>query len=133
MPYMLPDSPETYLELARAVDRPGFGFHMDAVNLLNSPRRYFGNREFVSHCFSLLGNRVKSCHLKDTRMEPSALTVTIRECVFGEGGFDMLHYIRTAEAVDPEMPMIIEHLPTYEAYDRAVAHVRMLTEADGKQ
>ena len=133
MPYMLPDSPETYLELARAVDRPGFGFHMDAVNLLNSPRRYFGNREFVSHCFSLLGNRVKSCHLKDTRMEPSALTVTIRECVFGEGGFDMLHYIRTAEAVDPEMPMIIEHLPTYEAYDRAVAHIRMLTEADGKQ
>ena len=66
-------------------------------------------------------------------MEPSALTVTIRECVFGEGGFDMLHYIRVAEAVDPEMPMIIEHLPTYEAYDRAVAHIRMLTEADGKQ
>lgn len=37
MPYMLPDSPETYLKLARAVDRPGFGFHMDAVNLLCSP------------------------------------------------------------------------------------------------
>ena len=37
MPYMLPDSPGTYLKLARAVDRPGFVFHMDAVNLLCSP------------------------------------------------------------------------------------------------
>ena len=65
-------------------------------------------------------------------MEPAALTVTIRECAFGEGGFDMLHYIRAAEAVDPEMPMIIEHLPSYDAYDRAVAHVRKLIENDGK-
>ena len=44
----------------------------------------------------------------------------------------MLHYIRAAEAVDPEMPMIIEHLPSYDAYDRAVAHVRKLIENDGK-
>lgn len=28
---------------------------------------------------------------KDTRTEPSSLIITIRECILGEGGFDMCH------------------------------------------
>ena len=63
-------------------------------------------------------------------MEPSALTVTIRECVFGEGGFDMLHYIRAAEAVDPEMPMIIEHLHSDEEYLQSLSYLQKRLKTD---
>ena len=42
------------------------------------------------------------------------------------GGLDIAHYIARAEAVNPEMPMIIEHLKTDEEYRRAIARVLAL-------
>ncbi len=40
MPYMLPDSPDTYLELIKAIDRKQFAAHLDPVNMISSPQRY---------------------------------------------------------------------------------------------
>ena len=42
------------------------------------------------------------------------------------GGLDIAHYIARAEAVNPEMPMIIEHLKTDEEYRRAIERVLAL-------
>ena len=34
MPWMIPSSPDEYLRLLEAVDRPEFGVHLDAVNMI---------------------------------------------------------------------------------------------------
>lgn len=39
MPWMVPDSPDNYLQLISDVDRPQFGAHMDFVNMICCPRR----------------------------------------------------------------------------------------------
>src|SRR5579872_2882145 len=41
MPWMYPDSPESYLRLIQAIDRPAFGVHLDPANLLCSPQRFY--------------------------------------------------------------------------------------------
>lgn len=125
MPNMLPDSPEEYKRLIGEIDRPGFGVHVDIVNMLNSPRRFFGNRELIRETFALLGDRVCSCHLKDAVIE-QRLTVSVRETEPGTGGVDLAAYIREAERVDPDMPVIIEHLGDIEQYRRAIAYVKSL-------
>ena len=40
MPWMIPDSVDSYLELLHAIDRPRFAVHLDPVNLINTPRLY---------------------------------------------------------------------------------------------
>lgn len=125
MPNMLPDSPESCLELLRDVGRDGFAVHMDLVNMMVSPRTLFANREVTDRCFSLLGKHIRSCHLKDAVIDPK-LTVSIRECECGSGCVDLAHYIRRATETDPDMPMLIEHLPDTGAYMRAVRVIRGL-------
>ncbi|MBR5312558.1 MAG: sugar phosphate isomerase/epimerase [Clostridia bacterium] len=125
MPHMLPDSPESYAALLRDIDRPGFGVHLDIVNILVSPRVYYHNRELVTEAFRLLGPHVVSCHVKDAILDHS-LTVSIRETECGTGGLDLAHYIREANRANPDIPMIIEHLPALEHYRRAIAYVQGL-------
>jgi hypothetical protein len=43
MPWLYPDSADSYLALLKAIDRPRFAVHFDPVNLICSPQRYFGN------------------------------------------------------------------------------------------
>ena len=43
MPWAFPDSTETYLQLLKAIDRKQFGVHLDPVNMITSPRDYYGN------------------------------------------------------------------------------------------
>lgn len=126
MPYMLPDSPESYLLLLQDVERRGLAVHLDPVNMLNSPERYFNNRSFVSRCFNLLGNKIRSCHVKDTLLEHS-LTLSIHETECGKGGFDIAHYCREADRINPELPMIIEHLSDIEIFRRTVHYIRKIT------
>src|SRR6266446_10972638 len=48
MGWSIPDGPDSYLRLIRAVDRPAFAVHMDVCNGINSPTRYYHNAEFIS-------------------------------------------------------------------------------------
>ncbi len=123
MPHMLPDSPETYLQLIKDVDRPGFGVHLDVVNMLSSPQRYFDNRNFVDKCFAMLGKYMVSCHLKDCVLT-HALPVTIKECECGDGGFDIPHYLAAVDRLNPDLPVIIEHLDNVEKYVKAIEWVK---------
>lgn len=125
MPHMIPDSPENYQQLISDINRSGFGVHLDAVNLLVSPRVYFQNRELVSRAFALLGSDICSCHIKDAILDHT-LTVSIRETECGQGGFDIAHYIRQANTVSPDLPMIVEHMPNAESFLRAVSYIQNL-------
>ena len=51
MPWMIPDSPDVYLQLLQDVDRKMFGAHMDFVNMINCPRRYLDPETFIEECF----------------------------------------------------------------------------------
>ena len=127
MPWMIPDGPDSYLELLEAVERDRFAVHLDVFNWMTSPRRYFYNEEFVDECFEKLGKYVKSCHLKDVRMEEN-YTLFFRETNTGYGGVNIRHLIERGMAQDPDMTFIIEHLDTDQEYLESVAYVKKLME-----
>jgi len=78
MPWVIPDSADIYLRLSEAIDRPMFGVHLDPVNLINCPARYYDNAELLHECFSKLGPWIVSCHGKDIIMRDQ-LTVHLDE------------------------------------------------------
>jgi sugar phosphate isomerase/epimerase len=113
MPCIVPDSADSYLDLIKAIDRPQFGAHLDPVNMISSPRRYFNNSAFLEECFEKLGPYIKSIHAKDIIIrEP--LTVHLDEVRPGLGTLDYTTFIRLANQLDADMPFMLEHLPMTE-------------------
>lgn len=123
MPWMIPTGPDEILELCEAVDREAFGVHLDVVNMINCPERYFFSDEFLEECFDKLGNRICSCHLKDIRLREE-LTFQLEETYCGNGTLNIEKYIRLMNAVDEDMPVLIEHLETDREYLDSFSYVR---------
>ncbi len=130
MPWMYPDSADSYLALIRAIDRERVAVHLDPVNIVNSPARYFRSGELIRECFEKLGPHVKSCHAKDILLADK-LTVHLDEVRPGLGGLDIATYLRELDKLDADVPLMVEHLPTAEEYDLAVAHIRSVAEETG--
>jgi sugar phosphate isomerase/epimerase len=122
MPYMLPDSPDSYLELIGAVDRKQFGVHLDPVNMISNPRRYFDNAGFLKECFSKLGQYIRSIHAKDILIMPE-LTLHLEERRPGMGTLDYTVFLQEASKLR-DIPFMLEHLPTQEEYLLAANFVR---------
>jgi len=125
MPWMYPTGPDEYLRLIDAVERDSFGVHMDLVNMINCPQRYFFMDEFIDECFEKLGTKIKSCHIKDIHLSEE-LTFRLEETSCGRGEFNMLKYMSSADKVSAEMPIIIEHLNTDEEYIDSMKYVKSL-------
>ena len=123
MPWMIPSSPDECLRLLEDVDRPEFATHLDVVNMITSPQRYFFNDDFLRECFSKLKGTIVSCHLKDIRLKEE-YTFQLEESACGEGSLDLELYASLASAENPYMPMIIEHLETDQEYFDSVRYVR---------
>ena len=124
MPWMIPDSPDVYLQLMKDVDREQFAVHMDFVNMINCPRRFLGAEEFVEECFNKLGPYIKSTHLKDTRMDLMELTTVLHECSPGDGNLDFVRILRIIDRYLPaDAPVLLEHMSTFEEYRRAYDHI----------
>ena len=131
MPWMIPHSPENYLEVLEKIDRPQVAVHMDAINMINSPEKLLFGNEFLDHCFELLGPLTKSCHIKNIKLE-TPLTVRLIESPCEAGDLDLVHYLELAHAVSPDMPVIIEHLTTFEEYLESLKFVQELIRNSGK-
>jgi len=123
MPWMYPDSAENYLQLLRAIDRPQFAAHLDPVNLICSPQRYFGNAALMRECFALLGPYIKGCHAKDITLSET-LTTHLDEVRPGLGGLDYAVLLREMDRLDADTPLMLEHLPSEEEYTSAAEWVR---------
>jgi sugar phosphate isomerase/epimerase len=123
MPWMLPDSAESYLALLEAIDRPSVAVHFDPANLVNCPRRYYASGRMISEFVKLLGPRIRSVHVKDIAFEPR-LTVHLQECRPGLGGLDHATLLRECSRLDPELPLMLEHLPNTEEYLVGAEHLR---------
>ncbi len=123
MPWIFPDSPESYLELIQAINRNQFAAHLDPVNLVCSPQRYFKNGELIRECFAKLGPHIKSCHAKDILLSPK-LTVHLDEVRPGLGGLDYDVFLRELSKLHPDTPLMLEHLKTEEEYRQAAEYIR---------
>lgn len=122
MPWIYPDSPESYLELLKAIDRKEVGVHLDIANMMNCPARIFRAREFIHHCFNLLGPHIVAMHAKDVAYE-GGLTFHVNEVPWGQGVMDLRAFLLRASRLETEVPVGLEHLP-FECYAPAVAHIR---------
>ena len=132
MPWMIPDGPEVYLQLIRDVDRPQFGVHMDFVNMINSPRRYLAAGKFIEECFTTLGSRTVSTHIKDSRMHPTNLTALLEECSPGEGTLDFGQILKIIDRELPaNAPVLLEHMTTFEEYEKAYQYLAAVAEENG--
>lgn len=125
MPWMIPSSPDEYLHLIEDVDRSEFGTHLDVVNMITSPQRYFFNDSFLEECFSKLKGTICSCHLKDILLKQE-YTFQLEECACGQGTLNLEKYAQLANAENQNMPMIIEHLTTDKEYEDSVKYVTKL-------
>ena len=130
MPWMYPDSPESYLELIRAIDRPRFAAHFDPVNLVSSPQRYFRSGELIRDFCAKLGPHIRSCHAKDILLQNN-LTTHLDEVRPGLGGLDYRTLMRELARLDADTPVCLEHLPNESEYDAAAAHVRLVASEVG--
>jgi sugar phosphate isomerase/epimerase len=130
MPWVIPDSPDSFLELIEAVDRPGFAAHLDPVNLINSPRRYYENANLLEECFKKLGKWIVSCHAKDSQLT-TQLTTHINEARPGTGYIDYSTYLKGLERLPQDAPLMIEHLSSAEEYDLAREYIFSVGEKIG--
>lgn len=130
MPWMIPTSPDEYKELVNDVDREAFGIHMDVVNMINCPQRYFYSDDFLQECFDKLGPYICSCHLKDIRLNQE-LTFQLEETFCGNGTLNLEKYITLIDLYNKEMPVIIEHLETDEAYRASLKYIQQRLGAAG--
>jgi sugar phosphate isomerase/epimerase len=118
-----PDSAESYLDLIHAVDRPGFAVHLDPVNIILTRQEYFRNGDLIRDCFQKLGQWIVSCHAKDVvwRRERG---FHFAEAVPGTGVLDFHAYLAELHRLDPDIPLMLEHLASPEEYRQGHEHVR---------
>ncbi|REE70546.1 sugar phosphate isomerase/epimerase [Paenibacillus taihuensis] len=130
MPWMYPDSADSYLRLIEAIDRRAFAVHIDPVNLIASPQLYYGNGALIEHCFSKLGPYIRSCHAKDIIMSQQ-MTVHLDETRPGLGKLDYAQYLRQLAKLDGDIPLMLEHLESEAEYRLAANHIRMVANGIG--
>ena len=109
MQWMPPDSAEQYLELIKAIDRPGFAVHLDPVNIIVSPRQYFDTGAVIRRCFELLGPSIVSCHAKDLTLRDT-LALHLDEVLMGTGNMDYRTYLAELDKLPQQPPLMLEHI-----------------------
>jgi len=125
MPWMYPDSIESYQKLIKVIDRPRFAVHFDPVNLICSPQRYYSNGAIIWEFVSKLGPHIKSCHAKDILLAPR-LTTHLDEVRPGLGNLDYRTFLRALGTLG-DVPLMLEHLATQEEYQAAAEHIRSIS------
>jgi sugar phosphate isomerase/epimerase len=109
--------------LVNAIDRKMFAVHLDPVNMINCPSRAYRTGDFLHECFRLLGPHIRSVHAKDIKFTQH-LTLHLDECGPGQGFLDYPTLLREMSRLDPNVPMLVEHLSTPEQYTAAVQYIR---------
>jgi sugar phosphate isomerase/epimerase len=123
MPWSLPDGPDSYLDLIKAVDRRAFAVHLDVCNVMNSPSRFYNNKSVIEECFRKLGRWIASCHAKDLAWIPE-YNVHFAEVIPGRGEIDYAAYLTQLSQAPTDAPLMLEHLKTPEEYDEGRAYIQ---------
>ncbi len=123
MPWSYPDSVDSYLRIIKAVNRKQFAVHLDPMNIIESPRDFYGNGAIIKDCFKRLGRLIRSCHGKDIILKDDVYTPQLVECRPGLGQLDYQTYLTELSKLK-NIPLMLEHLPNAEEYEKAAAYVR---------
>ncbi len=115
MGWAIPDTPENYLRLLKAVDRPGFGVHIDVCNMINSPDKFWNVTRLINEAFDLLGPWIVSCHAKDLRWIRE-MNIHFQECPLGEGCMDYTTLLQRLATLNHDVPLMIEHMKDHDEY-----------------
>ena len=130
MGWALPDSPDSYLRLIKAVDRPALGVHLDPCNLVNSPQRFYQSTALLNECFDKLGRWIVSCHAKDLTWDVE-MNVHFREVVPGTGSLSYATYLKRLAQLPQNPPLMIEHLKNEEEYTAAREYIFKVGREEG--
>ena len=122
MPWIFPNSVESYIKLYQSMERERFAVHFDPVNLMNSLDSYYNNAQIIRHAFKELGPYIKSCHGKDTILL-TELTTHINETQPGLGNLDYGVYLSELSKLK-DVPLMLEHMEEPEQYKAAVEHLQ---------
>lgn len=118
MGWAIPESPDRYLKLLKAVDRKQFAVHLDICNLINSPEKFYNNTDLINECFDKLGKWIVSSHAKDLTWDVE-MNVHFREVIPGTGSVDYKTWLKRLAQLSHTPPLMIEHLASAEEYDKA--------------
>ncbi len=129
MEWSPPYTADNYLDLIKAIDRKAFAVHFDPVNLIWSPMRFYQTGEILRDFCAKLGPRIRSCHAKDIALSDQ-LTVHLSEVRPGTGGLDYATFLREIAKLEPDTPIMLEHLPNEEEYTKAAAHIRSVAKKE---
>jgi len=130
MPWSWPSSPDEYLELIKAVDRPAFAVHVDVCNLMNSPARIYDNAAVIREVFRKLGDRIVSCHAKDIAWGPG-YQVNVQEVIPGRGVLDYPTYLRELSQLRVDAPLMLEHLRGADEYTQGREYIQGVATSAG--
>jgi sugar phosphate isomerase/epimerase len=120
--WAIPDSPDNYLRLIKAIDRPNFGVHLDICNMINSPDRFWNTTRLIHETFDKLGHAIVAAHAKDLKWIPE-MSIHFVECVIGEGDIDFATYLKRMASLPHDVPLMIEHMNGAEEYNRCKEHL----------
>lgn len=130
MGWCLPHDADSYLALLRAIDRSGFGVHVDVCNGINSPQRFYDNAAFARELLTKLGRWVVSCHAKDLAWLPE-MNVHFVEVIPGRGEIDYRGQLAAIAALPNDAPLMLEHLKTAEEYAEGAKYIRNIGAEEG--
>ncbi|NOX54269.1 MAG: sugar phosphate isomerase/epimerase [Planctomycetes bacterium] len=122
MGWSIPDSPDSYLRLLKAVDRKAFAVHLDPCNLVNCPARFYKNADLINECFDKLGPWIVSCHAKDLKWQVE-MNIHFVEVTLGTGSIDYRVYLKRLAQLPHDAPLMIEHMKGPKEYDRSRQHL----------
>jgi sugar phosphate isomerase/epimerase len=123
MPWIFPESPDSYLRLIKAINRKSFAVHLDPVNMVVSPTVFFKNGSLIKECFQKLGPYIKSCHAKDLVLKERTFMPQFDEVIPGRGQMDYRVFLKELKKF-PEIPLMMEHLNTPEEYKEGAEYIR---------
>jgi sugar phosphate isomerase/epimerase len=125
MAWTLPDGPDSYLALLKAVDRNALGVHLDPCNAINSAAKYYHNADVITDCIHKLGPWILSCHAKDLLLSGES-NIHLQEVIPGHGQVDYRTYLRELAGLGREVPLMLEHLNTAEEYEEGTKYIRRI-------
>jgi len=131
LPWSYPDSPDSYLQLIKAIDRKCLAVNLDPVNMINSPSKYYYNGDLIKECFKKLGPYIKNCHAKDIELR-DAYTIHFDDVMLGTGGVDFKTYLTCLSKLK-DIPLMMEHMNTSEEYEKAAISIRTIGGSTGVQ
>ena len=130
MGWNLPDTPDSYLRLIEAVDRPAFAVHVDICNIINSPEKFYNSRAVIEETFRKLGKWIMSCHAKDLAFVPE-MNVHFVEVIPGRGEVDYAAYLRELAKLPQDAPLMLEHLKSADEYDEGRVFIQAMARQGG--